>query len=218
MIGALTAWLQLVRDLSDKFRPPGSDQSDGGPLATPTPLDLQRHRSPPRRHQVADHSEPGAKAVPEDMRSEQRGVIEPAVRAVPVIAAARSWARSGRMAARRFNALGETVRSGALASAHGALSDRFPAATKLYLITLAFETTSRSNRERRGATLAHRHLRRSDARPLLPTCWPAPDPRRATGCASSDVGWHMRCFLADRRARTTDQHDRDPICSSCVEP
>ena len=51
------------------------------------------------------------------------------------------------MAARRFNALGETVRSGALASAHGAFSDRFPAATKLYLITLAFETTSRSNRE-----------------------------------------------------------------------
>src|SRR5882762_1963608 len=101
MIGDLTAWLQLVRDLWDKFRPPGSDQSDGGPLATPTPLDLQRHRSPPRRHQVADHSEPGAKAVPEDMRSEQRGVTEPAVHAVPVIAAARSWARSGRMAARR---------------------------------------------------------------------------------------------------------------------
>jgi hypothetical protein len=51
------------------------------------------------------------------------------------------------MAARRFNALGETVRSAALASAHGALSDRFRAATRLYLITLAFETTSRSNRE-----------------------------------------------------------------------
>src|SRR5438309_11697467 len=51
------------------------------------------------------------------------------------------------MAARRFNALGETVRSAALASAHGALSDRFRAATRLYLIKLAFETTSRSNRE-----------------------------------------------------------------------
>ena len=56
-------------------------------------------------HQVADHSKPGAKAVPEDMRS------------------------------------------AALASAHGALSDRFRAATRLYLIKLAFETTSRSNRQ-----------------------------------------------------------------------
>jgi len=46
-----------------------------------------------------------------------------------------------------FNALGETVRSAALASPHGALSDRFPAATKLYLIKLAFGATSRSNRE-----------------------------------------------------------------------
>src|SRR2546428_13671003 len=51
------------------------------------------------------------------------------------------------MAARRFNALGETVRSAALASAHGALSDRFRAATRLYLINGAFQTTSRSERQ-----------------------------------------------------------------------
>src|SRR6267143_683084 len=101
MIGALTAWLQLVRDLWDKFRPPGSDQSDGGLLATPTPSIFNVIGRPLVVHQVADHSEPGAKAVPEDRRSEQRGVTEPAVHAVPVIAAARSWARSGRMAARR---------------------------------------------------------------------------------------------------------------------
>src|SRR5467141_3821169 len=163
MIGALTAWLQLVRDLSDKFRPPGSDQSDGGPLATPTPLDLQRHRSPPRRHQVADHSEPGAKAVPEDMRSEQRGVIEPAVHAVPVIAAARSWARSGRMAARRFNALGETVRSAALASAHGALSDRFRAATRLY--RPAPRSTPRNRLRFKRRRMAHALLSRRPTSP-----------------------------------------------------
>jgi len=41
---------------------------------------------------------------------------------------------------------------------------------------------------------------------------------RVIGMAGVLDSARMRCFLADRRARTTDQHDRDPICSSCVEP
>jgi len=120
----------------------------------------------------------------------------------------------------RISRLGETVRSADIASAHAGLSDRFRAATRLYLIKLGRDDEP-SQQRRRGAALPIA-LRRSDASTTPGYLSPptdllaGPDPP-GTGCAQATSDAHA-CFLADRRARTTDQHVATRSCLRASSP